>query len=63
MTSVIVRLLAVRAHRDRWRVPCTFPLLPIPRTIVINQSGQIIARLDPDATVEQVEELVKSLVE
>ncbi len=37
--------------------------LPIPRTIVIDQSGEIIARLDPDATVEQVEDLVKSLVE
>lgn len=37
--------------------------LPIPRTIIIDRSGQIIARLDPDATVEQVEDIVKSLLE
>ena len=37
--------------------------LPIPRTIVIDQAGQIVAKMDPDATVEEVEEVVKSLVE
>jgi len=37
--------------------------LPIPRTIIIDRGGRIIARLDADASAEEVEELVKPLVE
>jgi peroxiredoxin len=37
--------------------------LAIPRTVVIDQNSDIIAKMDPDTTVEQMEEEIKGLLE